>query len=70
MAKSLDSFITLTYAEQEHKVNASYSDWVDTKDNELFILYEPSNETEAELITFYIEVKCEVKCKLNEINES
>ena len=121
----MDSFVTLTYAEQEHKVIASYSDWVDTKDNDLLILYEPreinpyagmddsgkrynsikrwfyfnfrvsfkdnasftstdipsytdvptgysnnSNKTEAELVTFYIEVKCEVKCKFSEKNES
>ena len=42
LADSLESFVTLTYAEKEHKMNASYSDWIDTKDNDLLILYEPS----------------------------
>ena len=42
LADSLESFVTLTYAEKEHKINASYSDWIDTKDNDLLILYEPS----------------------------
>ena len=42
MADSLESFVTLTYAEKEHKMNASYLDWIDTKDSDLLILYEPS----------------------------